>query len=292
MSISDIKIALNDSAVEDKEQLQYYLELQRSVVYAQWLEFKQIIETTDTMIDILKRNESLPLDDIFSLAEGSKRLRETRKNWQDTWNFDHLAHTHDEQVLHNDNEYRSYQEALDLTLQWVKPKAGERGLDIGTGTGNLAATFIKAGIAMAGVDQSREMIKQCQNKHPHMEVKLGNFLAIPYMDNQFDFAVTSFALHHVSPEQKWLALDEMRRVLRPHGRICITDVMFEDEQAKENYMKQLIEQGQFDLHTTIQKQHYSICSALLAWFDDNGYITKHKQINESLYIVYAVPIQS
>jgi putative AdoMet-dependent methyltransferase len=68
---------------------------------------------------------------------------------------------------------------------------------------------------MAGIDQSKEMLKQCGRKYPQMDLKLGNFLAIPYLDGQFDFAVTSFALHHISDEQKLLALDEMRRVLKP-----------------------------------------------------------------------------
>ncbi|KRE96887.1 transcriptional regulator [Paenibacillus sp. Soil766] len=291
MSVADIQKALFEVDTDDKEQLQYYLEMQRSVVFAQWLEFKQIIETTDTMIELLKQNNSLPIDDIFTLAEGSKRLREMRKNWKDTWNFDQQALTHDERVLHNDNEYKGYDEVLDLTLQWVKPRVGEKGLDLGTGTGNLAQRFLQKGIHMAGVDQSKEMIKLCQSKHPQMDIKLGNLLAIPYMDNQFDFLVTSFAFHHISNEQQLLALDEMRRVLKSHGRICIADLMFETESAQEQYMNDLRANGRTDLLSTMQDQHYGICSSLLSWFDDNGYITKHMKLNDLLYIVYAVPIQ-
>jgi putative AdoMet-dependent methyltransferase len=291
MSVADIQKALLEVDADDKEQLQYYLEIQRSVVFAQWLEFKQIIETTDTMIDLLKQNNSLPIDDIFTLAEGSKRLREMRKSWKDTWNFDQQALTHDERVLHNDNEYKGYEEVLDLTLQWVKPRVGEKGLDLGTGTGNLARLFLQKGIHMAGVDQSKEMMKQCQSKHPQMDMKLGNFLTIPYMDNQFDFVVTSFAFHHITNDQQLLALDEMRRVLKSHGRICIADLMFENESAKEQYMHECTASGRTDLLTSMQDQHYAICSSLLSWFDDNGYITKHAKLNDLLYIVYAVPIQ-
>lgn len=112
---------------EDTEQLQYYLEMQRSIIFSQWLELKQIIETTDTMIDLLKYQQTLPLDDIFLLAEGSKRLRETRKNWNDKWNFDHQAITHDTNVANNDREYKDYEKALQTTVDWVAPKAGERG---------------------------------------------------------------------------------------------------------------------------------------------------------------------
>ncbi|OAS18388.1 MerR family transcriptional regulator [Paenibacillus oryzisoli] len=291
MSVADIQKALQETDADNKAQLQYYLEIQRSVVYAQWLEFKHIIETTDTMINLLKQNNSVPIDDIFTLAEGSKRLREIRKNWKDTWNFDQQALTHDERVLHNDDEYKGYEEILDLTWQWVKPRVGEKGLDLGTGTGNLAHRFLQNGIHMAGVDQSKEMMKQCQSKHPQMDIKLGNFLAIPYMDNQFDFIVTSFAFHHISNEQQPLALDEMRRVLKSHGRICIADIMFETESAQEQYMNDLLASGRTDLLTTMQEKHYAICPVLLSWFEENGYITKHAKINDLLYIVYAVPIK-
>ncbi|MGQ7890113.1 MerR family transcriptional regulator [Paenibacillus sp. WC2504] len=291
MTIEDIKKALPQADDEDTEQLQYYLEMQRSIIFSQWLELKQIIETTDTMIDLLKYQQTLPLDDIFLLAEGSKRLRETRKNWNDKWNFDHQALNHDNNVVNNDREYKDYEKALQTTIDWVAPKAGERGLDIGTGTGNLAGKFLDKGIPMAGIDQSKEMLKHCGRKHPQMELKLGNFLAIPYLDGQFDFIVSSFALHHISDEQKILALGEMRRVLKPHGRICITDLMFENDDQKVQYIADLERQGRTDDIQLILNAYYATSSTLLSWFDENGYITKHKQLNELLTMVYAVPIR-
>lgn len=291
MTIEDIKKALPQADDEDTEQLQYYLEMQRSIIFSQWLELKQIIETTDTMIDLLKYQQTLPLDDIFLLAEGSKRLRETRKNWNDKWNFDHQALNHDNNVVNNDREYKDYEKALQTTIDWVAPKAGERGLDIGTGTGNLAGKFLDKGIPMAGIDQSKEMLKHCGRKHPQMELKLGNFLAIPYLDGQFDFIVSSFALHHISDEQKILALGEMRRVLKPHGRICITDLMFENDDQKVQYIADLERQGRTDDIQLILNAYYATSSTLLSWFDENGYITKHKQLNDLLTMVYAVPIR-
>lgn len=291
MTIENIKKALPEVDEEDKEQLQYYLEIQRSVIFSQWLELKQIIETTDTMIELLKHKKQLPLEDIFLLADGSKKLRETRKKWSDQWNFDHKAISHDKNVLTNQNEYKNYEEALNITVEWVAPKVGEKGLDVGTGTGNLAGKFLNKGIQMAGIDQSNEMLKQCQRKHPQMELKLGNFLAIPYLDGQFDFIVTSYAFHHLSDDQKVLALMEMRRVLKPHGRVCITDLMFGNEASKDVYLSDMSREGKTDLINTTQSEYYSIRSSLLKWFDENGYITKHKQLDELLNIVYAVPIR-
>jgi putative AdoMet-dependent methyltransferase len=277
MTISDIKRALEKIEGADKQELQYYLELQRSVMFSEWLEIKQIIETTDYMISILKRENTLPLDDIYKLAEGSKRLREQRNSWQDKWGFDRLAMIHDQRVLDDDSlEYKDYDRALQLTVKWLSPASGEKGLDIGTGTGNLAGKLMEQGAEMAGVDQSKEMLKHCQRKFPNMETRLGNFLAIPYLESRFDFVVSSFAFHHLTDEQKVLAIHEMRRVLKPHGRICITDLMLTEKQ----------------LETTEREDLYlPAISGLLQLFEELGYLTKHQQINELLHIVYAVPIR-
>ncbi|MDF9410360.1 methyltransferase domain-containing protein [Brevibacillus laterosporus] len=294
MSIPDIKVALKQIDEGNHDELQYYLELQRYVMFAQWLELKENIRTTDQMIERLVQNKELSLEQIFTLAEGSKRLRDLRKNWHDKWNFDHQARTHDVHVLCNEQSfhiYQNYEEALDITLQWVDPIPKERGLDMGTGTGNLAARFIEKGIQMAGVDQSKEMLKQCKRKYPQMETKLGNFLAVPYLDNQFDFIVTSFAFHHITDAQKLMALDEMRRVLQPRGRICITDLMFENERHKKQYLDGLLKQGKRDIHTAIQDKYYANSEQLLDWFTRNGYIVKHQKLHELLYVMYAVPIR-
>lgn len=273
MTIEDIRKALIEIEGDDHNELQYYLELQRSVLFSKWLEMKQIIETTDYMIDLLKSKKSLPIEDIYQLAEGSKRLRDQRNNWQDKWNFDHQASIHDQRVVSNSLEFKDYEQALNLTVKWVSTIQGEKGLDIGTGTGNLAGKLMEQGAEMAGVDQSKEMLKQCRMKFPDMETKLGNFLAIPYLDGRFDFVVSSFAFHHLTDEQKLLSIEEMRRVLKPHGRICITDLMH-DERDISNHA-----------------EPYTSVADMISWFEGRGYFTKHEQINEFLHIVYAIPIR-
>lgn len=276
MSVTHIAKALEEIEGKDHEELQYYLELQRSVMFSKWLEIKQIIETTDHMIHIVRSQQFLPLDDIFELAEGSKRLREQRNSWQDQWNYDYLASNHDQLVINDSLTYKDYEEALNLTLQWISPIPDEVGLDIGTGTGNLAGKLMNQGVRMSGVDQSKEMLKQCNKKFPDMETKLGNFLAIPYLDGQFDFVVSSFAFHHLTDQQKILAIHEMRRTLKPHGRICITDLMVTNHDT--------------DLPTE-ENKYYTSLTDLLHWFDTMGYVTKYHQINELLHIVYAVPLR-
>ena len=279
MSLEDIKSALAQLDGGDYDELPYYLELQRSMMFSQWLEYKQMIATTDELIDLLKQEKNLPLSGIYALAEGSKRLKLTRKNWRDQWNYDGRALTHDRVVSHPNkdplDEYKDYEEALETVVQTIAAQINEVGLDLGTGTGNLAGRFLKAGNVMCGIDQSRQMLRQCRMKFPEMETKLGNFLTIPYLDDKFDFVVSSFAFHHLTDEQKQLSLTEIDRVLKPHGRLCIADLIYHDEQTP---LKSQTSMGKF----------YASLGDLLNWMDLHGFTVEYKQINSMLHIIHAI----
>lgn len=297
MSIEEIKTLLIELGKGEQDHFLYALELQRSIMFSQFVELKHNIETTDRIINHVKQTQAIAWEEIFELTNARKRLRDLRMNWRDHWNFDKQAEFHDELVHNhtNDQEFNthpSYSVALQKILNWINPHKGEKGLDIGTGTGNLAALFLEQEIEMCGIDQSIEMLKQCQRKFPMFETKLGNFLAIPYLDHSFEFAVTSYAMHHLSDDQKLLALEEIRRVLKPHGRICIVDLMFEDEDKRVAYLNLLEQEGKQKVMTLIEDEYYGDRSKLIHWFDEQGYITKVQQINELLHIVYAVPTKA
>lgn len=273
MPIADIRTALAEIDAKDEGRLMELLELQRSVMFAKWVEMKQMIETADRMIETLRQNRTLPIDDIYQLAESSRILREQRA-WEDRWGFDELAGDHDRLVREDKTKYPDYDEALRLIVKRAAPVRGERGLDIGTGTGNLAGLCLEAGAAMAAVDQSKEMLKACRRKFPEVETRLGNFLALPYLDGRFDFVVSSFALRHLTGSQILLAVQEMRRVLKPHGRICIADLMTIGESGAC---------GSSETGLPLP--------ALLDALETNGYITKLDQMGERLHVVLAVPVR-
>jgi DNA-binding transcriptional MerR regulator len=273
MPIADIRTALAGIDARDGNRLMELLELQRSVLFAKWVEMKQIIETTDRMIESLRQNRAPALDDLYQLAERSRRLREQRA-WEDKWGFDRLAGDHDRLVREDMTKYRHYDEALRLIVERVAPVRGERGLDIGTGTGNLAGLCLEAGAEMAAVDQSKEMLKACRRKFPEAETRLGNFLALPYLDGRFDFVVSSFAMRHLAGSQILLAVQEMRRVLKPHGRICIADLMEGGEGGPQA-------DGEAGLPLP----------ALLEALETSGYLAKTDRVGGRTHVVLAVPVR-
>lgn len=343
MSLQDITHALGEIDQGNQQRLEEYLELQQAVMYAQWIELKRMMDTTQRMIDLNRQEGPLDVSHLHDLADSARRLREARQNWHDRWNYDTQAAIHDQRVQaesrvtaeqgptsskakhHSDNAspisdehgvphphhhadhstpsdsndkvqssfylYHNYDEALEQTAHWISPALGEKGLDIGTGTGNLAGILLQNGADMTAIDQSREMLRRCRTKYPEMHVKLGNFLALPFVDQSFDFVVSSFAFHHLSPDQQLLALQEMQRVLTSRGRIGLTDLMFVDAAHREAYVREAELSGNEEQLRALRERHFPLLDELCGWLEQQGYVTKHVRHNELLHTLLAVPLR-
>lgn len=292
--IDDIRRIVDGINRGDTDEVRHFLELQRAAVVTQWVELKGMIATIDGMVGSLDQEKQLDQGDLYRLADVSKRLRESRKTWSDRWGYDRRAARFDEDVRSTEEtfyKYRDYDAALDAIVRWIAPRSGEIGLDAATGTGNLAGRFVERGIQMQGMDQSKAMLQRCRSKYPELTTKVGNLLALPYFDGQFDFVVTSFALHHLTDEQKLLALEEMMRVLKPHGRLCIADLMFEQAKSGEEYKAMLRAGRRYEELRQIEEAFYADRSALLDWLDAHGCMTKHAQLNPLLHLIFAVRLR-
>jgi demethylmenaquinone methyltransferase/2-methoxy-6-polyprenyl-1,4-benzoquinol methylase len=108
-----------------------------------------------------------------------------------------------------------------LTAEAVVHK-GDRVLDAACGTGDLAIADLKAGASrVTGLDFSEAMLARARRKAP-LEWIQGDLLALPFADATFDAATVGFGARNVADLQ--LALRELRRVLRPGGRLAILEI--------------------------------------------------------------------
>jgi demethylmenaquinone methyltransferase / 2-methoxy-6-polyprenyl-1,4-benzoquinol methylase len=103
----------------------------------------------------------------------------------------------------------------------VRP--GNRVLDACCGTGDLAVAAGKAGAAeVIGLDFSARMLERARRKAPGVEFVQGDVLSLPFPDAAFDSAVVGFGVRNV--EDLAAALRELRRVLKPGGRLGILEI--------------------------------------------------------------------
>ena len=92
-------------------------------------------------------------------------------------------------------------------------------LDVGGGTGYLAAQFADLFSRIVVVDSSAGMLSVATQRH--VETCQASALALPFEPEQFDVVLCSDALHHIKQADR--ALAEMYRVLKPGGAIVILE---------------------------------------------------------------------
>lgn len=103
----------------------------------------------------------------------------------------------------------------------VRP--GDRALDAACGTGDLALADLTAGASrVTGLDFSERMLERARRKSSAIEWVQGDMLALPFADATFDAATVGFGVRNVADLE--LALRELRRVLRPGGRLAILEI--------------------------------------------------------------------
>lgn len=102
-------------------------------------------------------------------------------------------------------------------------RPGVRALEIGCGTGVFLERAAASGAQLDGIDLSPELLERAQRRLaglPGVRLQCGNVEALPYSETSFDVAYGSSVLHHLNLLP---ALREIRRVVRPGGRIVFAE---------------------------------------------------------------------
>ena len=124
----------------------------------------------------------------------------------------------------------SYDAFVDNMVNLTKIQAGDRLLDIATGTSVIPLKLISRGDPVGkitGLDITYSMLqkgRQKINKQGAGELissVCGNAMAMPLKSGWFDVILCGLATHHLDVS---ILLNEMSRLLRPGGRLTIADV--------------------------------------------------------------------
>lgn len=114
-----------------------------------------------------------------------------------------------------DNKHSFVSKYGNSLIELLAPKKGEKILDLGSGTRDLANALTKYGAEVVGVDKSENMVKQAIKKYPHISFKVQDATALDY-DGEFDAVFSNATLHWVRPPIQ--ALRAIYRSLKSGGR--------------------------------------------------------------------------
>jgi ubiquinone/menaquinone biosynthesis C-methylase UbiE len=111
--------------------------------------------------------------------------------------------------------------------------SGESVLDVGCGTGTLALLAkrqVGRDALVAGIDASAEMVARAARKagKARLPARFEQASAdrLPFANDQFDAVLCTATMHHLPRGMRVDAVREMRRVLKPGGRVLLVDFVF------------------------------------------------------------------
>jgi ubiquinone/menaquinone biosynthesis C-methylase UbiE len=142
------------------------------------------------------------------------------------WAFSHQAAAFEEQPIFTTGSEWVF-ERLDL-------RADDLVLDVAAGTGHLARALAPSVRCVVALDATAAMLAAGKAHAERAGLRnvvfqRGDAAALPFADATFDVAVSRFAVHHF--EDPAAPLAEMRRCLRPGGRLAIADIVAADDPA-------------------------------------------------------------
>jgi ubiquinone/menaquinone biosynthesis C-methylase UbiE len=142
--------------------------------------------------------------------------------------FDKAASTWDEKFL-----TPSLSSFLEKLVPQFGIEAGQKVLDVGTGTGVLIPYLIKAvgpSGSVTAIDISEKMVQTCNRKHSHIKnvsIKVGNIEEDAFQPETFDAVVCFGVFPHLENKEK--ALRNMNNALKPGGKLVIAHALSSEE---------------------------------------------------------------
>ena len=100
---------------------------------------------------------------------------------------------------------------------------GDRVLDACCGTGDLALAAQAQGGKVTGLDFAEGMLERARRKSSDVEWIRGDLLRLPFQDAAFEAVTVGFGVRNVEDLDR--ALRELRRVLKPGGRLAILEIV-------------------------------------------------------------------
>lgn len=107
------------------------------------------------------------------------------------------------------------------TVRAIDPRPGQNILDLAAGTGTSSRPLADAGARVVPTDLSFQMLAEGSRRQPDLTFVNADALQLPFPDGTFDAVTISYGLRNV--EDTATALEEMRRVTRPGGRLVVAE---------------------------------------------------------------------
>ena len=183
-----------------------------------------------------------------------------RSRYAEKFNHDDYAELYDADVADEGNPIRAgYSALLDWVVAEAQVAADMSVLELGTGTGNLSRKLGNWG-RLVCVDVSSEMLAIAKEKlaeNANVDYVISDLLeCFDSLEETFDVVVSTYAIHHLTEDEKSSLFAAIKAALRPGGRVVFGDLMFVDAGHRRWYLAELRDAGNTELAEEIEDEFF------------------------------------
>ena len=201
--------------------------------------------------------------------------------------FDGWAETYDQSIAGHDPQYEAVFANYNGILKEVVQHASGNVLEFGTGTGNLSKLLLQAGHEVIGIEPSKAMREVAKGKLPELVLLDGDFIDFPRLTVPVETIVSTYAFHHLTDEEKGVAIKQFAEILPVDGKVVFGDTMFITEEVKQSVIDHAIDSGFNDLAEDLRREYYPKIDVLKHLFKINNFDVTFKQMNSFVWVLIA-----
>ena len=125
------------------------------------------------------------------------------------------------------NNIIPYQNLIHTIIDNLDIRKGDKILDVGSGTGNIAIRAKKLGGDVVGIDASQAGAELHKNKDKTADVVIQDITQIPwpFKDNIFDKVYSNNTIYAIEREKREIIFKEIYRILKPGGIFVVSNII-------------------------------------------------------------------
>ena len=128
-----------------------------------------------------------------------------------------------------------------LGFRMFMPQRGGAVLDVGCGTGIHLQMYQRYGCKLYGIDTSQSMLGVAKARlGESAELRLADATEMPYEAGFFDLVICMLALHEMDEGMRSKVIGEIKRVLKPDGRILFIDFHAGSPRPLKGWLSKLV----------------------------------------------------
>ena len=201
--------------------------------------------------------------------------------------FDGWVDSYDRSVAGKDPEYQDVFEGYETILNEVARRVSGTIIEFGTGTGNLTEKLVEAGNSVIGIEPNSKMLKVTAERFPSIKIVDGDLLEFNVQNETIDAFASTYVFHHLTDEEKGMALKKYASLLSTNGKVVFADTVFLTEGVKQAQISKERNRGYLNVVKDLEREYYTTIPVLKQLFTEAGFQVEFLKMNDYVWLMEA-----